>query len=160
MQAVRRAAAKLEPYRKILRYAAVSVVSVGVGQIALVALYYFGHWSARWANFGSCIAGGIPSYYLNRRWVWSKSGRSHIGREVAPFWILTFVGLALSTWLAGYAGTFGEAHLHDRRLQTLLVATASIAAFGTLWVIKFVAFNRFMFVTKDEESTPTTVASQ
>ena len=132
----------------------VSVVSVATGELALVALFYFAHWSARPANVGACIAGGIPSYYLNRRWVWRKGGRSHLLREVVPFWVLTFVGLGLSTWLAGFAGTFGEAHVHDRRLQTLLVAMASVVAFATLWVIKFIAFNQFMFGSSEELPSP------
>jgi putative flippase GtrA len=132
-------------YRKLLRYSAVSVIAVAVGQVALIALFYFGHWSARAATIGSCVAGGIPSYYLNRRWVWAKSGRSHMWREVTPFWVLSFVGLGLSTWLAGYAGTYGRDHLSSRAAQTALVDAASIAAFGMLWVLKFLAFERFMF---------------
>lgn len=132
-------------FRRLLQYSMVSIVAVAVGQIALVALYYFGHWSARSANIGSCIAGGIPSYYLNRRWVWGKSGRSHIRREIVPFWVLTFAGLVLSTWLAGLAGDYGARHVDSRAVRTALVAGASLVSFGGLWVLKFVAFNRYMF---------------
>ncbi|MEY2469634.1 MAG: hypothetical protein QOF21_2332 [Actinomycetota bacterium] len=149
MATTTRVRALADQYRRLLHYSAVSVISVITGQVALVALFYFAHWSARPANIGSCVAGGIPSYYLNRRWVWGKSGRSHLIREVTPFWVLTFAGLALSTWLAGYAGSFGEDHFDSRAMQTILVAAASFAAFGSLWILKFVAFNRFMFRTDD-----------
>jgi len=135
--------------RKAIRYSLVSVVAVITGQLTLIALFYFAHWSARPANIGSCIAGGIPSYYLNRQWVWGKTGRSHLIREVTPFWVLTFAGLVLSTLLAGYAGSYGEDHFDSRLVQTLLVAAASLTAFGALWILKFVAFNRFMFRTDD-----------
>ena len=132
---------------RVGKYALVSAVSVATGQVALVALFYFAHWQARPANIASCIAGGIPSYYMNRRWVWGKSGRSAISSEVAPFWILTFVGLAASTWLAGFAATYGEEHFDSRAVQTALVSAASLFAFGTLWILKFVVFERFLFRT-------------
>jgi putative flippase GtrA len=123
----------------------VSVVAIAIGQVALIGFFYFAHWSARPATIASCITSGIPSYYLNRQWVWGKSGRSHLLREVTPFWVMTFAGLALSTWLAGYAGTFGKDHFDSRALQTLLVDAASIFSFGSLWVLKFFVFDRLMF---------------
>ena len=134
-------------FRKLIRYSAVSLISVATSQLALVALFYFANWSARPANIGACVAGGIPSYFLNRRWVWGKSGRSHMLREVTPFWVLTLAGLALSTWLAGFAGSFGEDHFDSRLVQTALVSGAGFMAFGSLWILKFIAFNRFMFRT-------------
>lgn len=66
-------------------------------------------------------------------------------REVAPFWLMTFAGLGLSTWLAGYAGSYGEHHFASRAAQTVLVDAASFTAFGSLWILKFVALNRFIF---------------
>ena len=135
----------VERYRRLTRYSAVSVVSVATGQIALVAAFYFAHWSARPANVASVVAGGIPSYYLNRRWVWGKSGRSALVREVVPFWVLTFAGLALSTFLAGYAGSYGRHHFDSRIVQTALVDAASVGSFGALWILKFLAFDRLMF---------------
>ncbi|HUR76335.1 MAG TPA: GtrA family protein [Acidimicrobiales bacterium] len=122
-----------------------SVIAILIGQVALVAYYYFAHWSARPATFAATITAGVPGYYLNRQWVWGRSGRSHLLREVVPFWVLTLVGLLLSTLLAGYAESFAEARSDSRALHTVLVDVASLVAFGALWVLKFVAFNRFMF---------------
>lgn len=140
-----RARAATPEGRTAVRYALVSVISVVVGQLTVIAVFYFGHWSAQPANVAGVVAGGIPSYYLNRRWSWGKTGRHSLGKEVAPFWVMTFVGLVLSTWFAGFAGRFGEDNFDSRALQTLCVMAASFLAFGTLWVAKFLAFNRFMF---------------
>lgn len=137
------------PWARLFRYSAVSIVAIAIGQVALVGYFYFAHWSARPATIASCITSGIPSYYLNRRWAWGKSGRSHLLREVTPFWVMTFTGLVLSTWLAGYAGTFGREHFDSRAMQTVIVDAASIAAFGSLWVVKFFAFDRLMFTPND-----------
>jgi putative flippase GtrA len=133
------------PWRRLVRYSAVSAVATVVGNVALIGFFYFGDWSARPASIGSCVVAGVPSYYLNRRWVWRKSGRSHVRREVTPFWIMTFAGLALSTWLVGYAESYGRDHFSSRAEQTALVSATSLFAFGILWLVKFVAFERFMF---------------
>ena len=39
----------------------------------------------------------FPAYYLSRKWVWGKSGKSHFKKEVLPFWIFVFIGLVFST---------------------------------------------------------------
>ena len=135
------------PWVRLVRYSAVSVIAIAVGQVAIIGFFYFAHWSARPANVGASIAAGIPSYYLNRRWVWSKRGRSNVTSEVLPFFALTLLGLALSTWLAGFAASYGEDHFESRAVQTGLVSAASLFAFGSLWVLKFVVFERFLFKT-------------
>ncbi len=71
--------------RKAIRYSLVSVVTVAVSQTTLFVLFAFAHWRASSANIVASIAGGIPSYYLNRSWVWGKGGRSHLVKEVLPF---------------------------------------------------------------------------
>lgn len=133
--------------QKLIRYSAVSVISVAAGQLSLIAAFYFGHWSARPANVLSCIVGGIPSFFLNRRWSWGKKGDHRVLAEMTPFWVMSFAGLALSTWLAGFAGTYGQDHFDSRAIQTLLVMGASLVSFGGLWVLKFFVLDRWLFTT-------------
>lgn len=136
--------------RKALRYSLVSVVSVAVSQIALFLFFAVGHWSAKSANVAAFCIGGVPSYYLNRRWAWGKTGRSHLWKEIVPFWALAFIGLGLSTLAVDLA----ESWIHDvadsRFVQGMLVNAASFAAFGVLWVGKFFLFNKVIFV-QDED---------
>jgi putative flippase GtrA len=140
-----RARAKTPGGVKAIKYTLVSVISIVVTQIALVVLYGLLHWTARSSNILAVTLGGIPSYWLNRRWVWKKSGRSHLWKETVPFWALNFFGLALSTWAADFGGSYGESHFHSHLLQTACVAIGSIGAFGVLWVGKFLIFNKLMF---------------
>ncbi|MGH9277546.1 MAG: GtrA family protein [Acidimicrobiales bacterium] len=141
--------------RKMIRYACVSGVSVVVGQATLIIGFGVIGWSARAANVVSFIAGGIPSYYLNRAWTWSKHGRSHVVKEVLPFWILAFAGLALSTWAVGVVED--HATSYSKLVQTILVSGTSIAAFGVIWVVKFIVFEKFMFGKRPEpEPEPAT----
>jgi len=137
--------------QKALKYTAVSVVSVGVYQVALVVFYGLLRWRAGVANVSANIAGGIPSYYLNRTWAWGKSGRSHLWREIVPFWVLAFVGMATSTWAAVLGDHVAHHAVHTHLLRTAIVAAFALGSFLVLWVVKFVLFNKFIFVTRDED---------
>jgi putative flippase GtrA len=136
--------------QKALRYSLVSVISVAVSQTALFLLYAAAHWTAKSANIGAFFIGGIPSYYLNRRWAWGKTGRSHLWREVVPFWGLALAGLALSTWAVDAAESWAHRLADARFVQGLVLNGASFAAFGMLWVAKFFIFNKVIFV-QDED---------
>lgn len=136
--------------QKALKYMAVSVVTVAVSQVALFTLYAGFHWTAKSANVLACLIGGIPSYYLNRSWTWGKKGRSHLLKEVVPFWVLAFVGLAFSTWAADFAESWALDTVDSRLGQAVIINTAVIAAFGVLWIVKFVIFNKVLFV-QDED---------
>ena len=92
--------------RKKVRYTLVSVISVAVSQFAFIMVFgVFQLWGARGSSIFATCVGSVPSYYLNRNWAWGKSGRSHVWREVVPFWVLAFVGLVFSTWSADFAHT-------------------------------------------------------
>ena len=131
--------------RKAIKYTAVSVISTVFSQAAFILVYGFHAFGARGsAIFATCM-GTIPSYYLNRNWAWGKSGRSHLVKEVLPFWGLALVGLVFSTW----AVDFTHSHIrgiHSNVEHTAILAAAYLGAFGTLWVLKFLIFNRFLFI--------------
>lgn len=131
----------------------VSVVTVVVSQIALFTLYAGLHWTAKSANLLACVIGGIPSYYLNRRWTWGKTGPSHFLKEIVPFWGLALLGLVFSTWTADFAETKAHELTSGRFAQAMIINAAVIAAFGVLWVAKFVIFNKLVFIQDEDLRT-------
>jgi putative flippase GtrA len=146
------ASARTPAGRKMVRYSLVSVVSVIVSQVVLFAAQSF--WSARTSNIVAVCVSAIPSYYLNRAWAWGKTGKSHLMKEIVPFWSLALLGLIFSTWAADFAET--NAHqLTDSSLGVkLIVNAAALGAFGVLWVAKFFIFNKLMFAHTPEPSLP------
>ena len=98
------------------------------------------------ANILANVVATVPSYALNRRWVWGKSGKSHFWREVAPFWILSFVGLAFSSLAVWLAGEFARSHGLHHGATALLVNLANLMSFGILWIVKFVIYNKLFHV--------------
>jgi putative flippase GtrA len=138
--------------RKVVRYTLVSVISVIVSLAVLFVTLYFFKWSARTSNIVAVGVSAIPSYFLNRAWAWGKSGRSHLLKEVVPFWAMAFLGLLISTW----AAVFAKANAHyvtDSHLGvTLLVMLSNIASFGVLWFGKFMVLNKVLFVHRPTET--------
>ena len=146
--------ARSDSGKKILRYTMVSVISVVVSEIIFVLCFGLIHWPAVWSQITACSVATIPSYELNRKWAWGKSGRGHLWREVVPFWTLAFIGLAFSTWAADTAEGYVKRHQYGHGTQTGIVALAALAAFGVLWVGKFIIFNKIMFRTHPDDLDP------
>jgi putative flippase GtrA len=140
--------------KKMVRYTLVSIISVFVSLVVLFVTFYFFHWSARTANIVAVGVSAIPSYFLNRAWAWGKTGRSHMLKEVVPFWAMAFLGLVLSTW----AAVFTRANAHyittSRLGVTLLVMASNILSFGVLWFGKFMILNKVLFVHRPSDAHP------
>jgi putative flippase GtrA len=123
---------------KFVKYSAVSVISVIVSQVTLVACHDFFGWEPGWSNVTAVSVSSIPAYLLNRAWVWGKSGRSHFLKEVVPFWGMAIIGLALSTWLVVLAARWWPG-------STVAVSAANLAGFGILWFAKFAVLEEVLF---------------
>ena len=137
--------------KKAFRYTMVSVISVAVSQIAFIVMFGLVHWTAKSSAIFATSLGGFPSYYLNRNWAWGKSGKSHVWREVVPFWVIAFIGLAFSTWSSDFAETYVDDHHIVGLFKTGIVDGFYFGAFAVLWVAKFIIFNKFLFTHTDED---------
>jgi len=132
---------------KLFKYAGVSVISTIVSQVTLFLTFgVFRVMSEVPANLLANVLATIPSYTLNRRWVWGKSGQSHFWREIVPFWVLSFIGLAFSSLAVWAAGDFARAHNLGHGATTVLVNGANLMSFAILWVVKFVIYNKLFHI--------------
>ena len=139
--------------RKMFRYTMVSVIAVAVSQVTLFTLQLGLHMGEAWANIVATAVGTVPSYELNRKWAWGKSGPSHLWKEVVPFWALSFLGLGFSEYAVVLAGHFSRSHHFSHLARSGTVNLAALLAFGVLWVAKFVIFNKWLFVHHPEDQT-------
>ena len=97
------------------------------------------------ANVVATGVGTGPSYVLNRRWVWAQRGASHPWREVAPFWGMSFAGLALSTAAVAVADAWAASAGLTGAARSVALLLANAAAFGSLWVGQFLVLDRVLF---------------
>lgn len=119
---------------RLLRYGTVSAINI-VGHQGILAV----------ANTGLDIPGGpanaiaasimsIPAYLLSRNWVWQVDGKHSVTGHVLPFWVITVLGLLVSTGMAALAQSlFGKG---------LAVNIAAFLGYFIVWVIKFLVLER------------------
>jgi putative flippase GtrA len=137
-----------------LRYGMVSAIATGTSLTVLGALVATRSVSAGWANVIATTVGMVPSFELNRRWVWRKHGNRSVASEVVPFGALSVCGLMLSTLAVRGAASWADgAHL-SAGTRTIAVEGANLAAFGSLWVIQFLVLDRLLFGTRVPASEP------
>ncbi|MDQ1392601.1 MAG: hypothetical protein QOF30_1578 [Acidimicrobiaceae bacterium] len=131
--------------RKAVRYLLVSVMNVVLGEVVLGLSYLFLHWSALTAAVVAVAVATIPAYFLNRTWVWGRTGRSHMVKEVIPFWTLAVVYLVLSVGAAQAAETGARSLTASRPLQTMIIMSAILIASAVLWLIRFFVLDTLIF---------------
>lgn len=146
--------------KRLVRYAMVSGVSVLVSFAVLTLVYgVLQLWTEVPSAFFANIVASFVNYFLNRRWVWGKSGRSNLRREVIPFWIMSIAGIVFALLTASLARKFSNAHDLDHLARTVVILGANALAFGTIWIVKFVILNRIFQpipVAKVEADIPKT----
>jgi putative flippase GtrA len=138
--------------RKIIRFTTVSGISTIVSFVTISIVYGFKLIpGVIWATIFGNVVATFPAYQLNRKWTWGKSGRSHIRKEILPFWLMSGLGIAFSILGATVARHIIHTHNFPHIVNTALVAFANVASFAIFWVLKLKTFNRIFHVDELEE---------
>ncbi len=138
--------------RQLIRYTMVSVIStiVSFGVLAIVFGLHIIKGEVEATVFANVVA-TVPSYFLNRMWVWKKGGRSHVMKEIVPFWVMSALGIFVSIGGAAVARHIGKVHHLSHLEQTLVLLVANLVSFGLFWVLKYMLYNRLFHVHPVEE---------
>ena len=143
-------------FRRLIRYGSVSAVATVTSLTVLGILVGILSFPAIWANVIATAIATVPSFELNRRWVWAQGGRRSLLRQATPYFLLSFIGLVISTFAVHLASDATSAT--SRLLHTAAVEMANVAAYGTLWIIQFVLCDRVLFrapgVAADSDDRP------
>ncbi len=130
--------------KRLFRYTAGSVICLAVSEAVLFGLILAGvqGWAA--SLLGS-MAGMIPGYPLNRTWTFGRRGRSRVWREMVPYWLSAMGGALFAALVVGIATPL----VKDAGLTSLATATVDaviyVAAYGTVWLAKFIYLDRMLF---------------
>jgi len=129
--------------RRLVKYASVSVIASLTSLTVLAVLVGVVGISPVWANIIAVGIGTLPSFELNRRWVWCLAGQRIRAAQVIPFCLLSFSSLVLSSFAVRAASAIT---VHDSRLlHTAVIEAANISTYGALWGLQFVLCNHFLF---------------
>jgi putative flippase GtrA len=117
--------------RQLIKYTMVSVIST-VASFGVLAIVYGLHiikGEIEATVFANVVA-TVPSYFLNRMWVWGKGGRSHVMKEIVPFWVMSAIGIAVSIGGAAVARHIGTTHHLSHLQETGVLLLANLISFG------------------------------
>jgi putative flippase GtrA len=128
-----------------VRYGTVSLLATATSLTVLGVLVSSTAMPAGIANVIATAVGAVPSFELNRRWVWQRSGPRSVRNEVVPFWLLSLAGLALSTFAVTLTAASASTAGLDGAARTAAIEAANLAAWGSLWVAQFLILDRFLF---------------
>jgi putative flippase GtrA len=128
---------------RIVRFGMVSVVGVALTQALLVLFHGIMNTDATVSNVLAVVLSSVPVFFLNKRWVWGRGGPAQLRREIIPFWVLTLLGLLLSTVLVAVVDRWSD--------HTWPVMLANIGGFGVVWVVKFFFLDAKVFGLDEAE---------
>ena len=129
---------------QLIKYGAVSLISTVASLTLLTTLVAAEIQTTGWANLIATLFGAVPSYELNRRWVWPSTGKAQL-RQIVPFVGLSLIGLALSSITVWVSGGWTDAAGMSEGGRALVAAAANAVAFGSLWIVQFAICERHLF---------------
>lgn len=139
------------------RYTGASVVAGIISEVVFVAIYWFTA-APPVASLLAFVEGAIPNYLMNRYWAWQRRGRPDRSRELLPYVVIVIVTALIAILVTTAADRWVREHVTAHALQVTLVAIAFLATYGTMFVLKFVLFDRFIFVDRAARTPDTTSA--
>jgi putative flippase GtrA len=152
----------IQPRRKRIllwgRYAGASVVAGIISEVVFVVTYWFAAVPLV-ASLLAFVAGAIPNYLMNRYWAWQRRGRPDRTREVLPYAVIVVVTAVTAILVTTAADRWVRDHVAEHALQVTLVGAAFLATYGTMFILKFVLFDRFIFVDRAARTPDTTSAT-
>jgi putative flippase GtrA len=135
--------------RKAIRYLAVSAMNFVVSESVLGVSFLLLHLSATAAAALAVTVSTIPAYFLNRMWVWGRTGRSHLVKEVLPFWGVACLYLVLSVGAADAGAAVARSITSSRSLQTLILMGSIVLAAAVLWALRYLVLDTYIFPRSD-----------
>jgi len=133
---------------RLRRYATTSVICTAFTIAGLAVCVGLFQLPAGWSNFGVVLVALPVNFELSRRWVWSHSGPRRWMGQAVPFAAFSLVGLGLST-LCVHEVAISTSDW-ARATRTTAVELANLTAFGSLWLLQYVALDRLLFSWRPE----------
>lgn len=132
---------------RMWRYGAGSVVAFVTSVVVLFACQYWFGFGAISSTVIAFFAGAIPNWMLNRRWAWQRRGREGVVTETTLYVIVSAVALGVSVAIDKFVA-IEASHLKNQLEKSLLVTFAYMFSVVLLTVLKYVAYDRLVFVDR------------
>lgn len=129
---------------RVTRYALGSVVALATSVVVFALLYVLGA-DTTVCSVTAFAAGAVPNWILNRRWAWAVQGRVAFGREIVGYIAVSGLALVTSSLVTGWTqARVNGIPAHDG-IRVTLVTASYVAVQGLLFVVKYLAFDQWVF---------------
>lgn len=136
--------AKSDEGRKQLRYAAVSVVFVPLGQLGVQVLKWgFDVHEVLAVLITACIL-TIPNYLANKYVVWRDKSKDKRATEVTVFWLAAILGTGFAMGFVFIAGKLVPESKGEVAHAAAIFA-AQLLGYGIVWVARYLFLDRLIF---------------
>lgn len=140
--------ARSDEGRKQLRYAAISLVFVPVGQVLiqiLAATVYKGNANNfTYASITSAAVLTFPNFFANKYLVWKATSKDNLRTQVIVFWVAAMLGVSAATGLTWLV----EQQVHNKvsgAVEAVAVFVAQLVGFGIVWVGRYLILDKWIF---------------
>lgn len=138
------AARRRRSWARLARAFATSVAATAVSQVALLGILAAGGAPAA-ASTVAWAAGAVLNFLVTRRWVWGRTGRPRVRRELLPYLAVIGLGGLASIGLTTLAGSLLTPLALPHALWVLLVDGAYVASYALVFLLKFALLDRLVF---------------
>lgn len=132
-------------FRKLLRYSAVSLVFVPLGQVFVQVFYWLFAMREMWAVIATSVILTPPNYYANKRFVWRHKAKDNMHTEILVFWVAAILGTASAAALVTVAAHLVPQAEYGAKMHALALFVAQLVGFGIVWVARFVFLDKLLF---------------
>lgn len=131
-------------FRKMIRYAGVSVVFVPLGQILVQMFVWIFGIAETWAVLLTASVLTVPNLLANKYYVWKHKSRDNRVTELTVFWLAAVLGTACAIAFVYVAGRIfpktGNPFMHGTA-----IFVAQLLGYGIVWVLRFLFLDRWLF---------------
>lgn len=149
--------ARSDEGRKQLRYAAVSVVFVPVGQILIqilaATLYRGSDNNFTWASMTAAAILTLPNFFANKHFVWRETSSDNLRTQMLVFWVAAMLGVSVATGLTFLVERMVHGSVSGP-VEALAVFCAQIVGFGIVWVGRYLILDRWLFKVTHHGAEP------
>lgn len=132
--------------RRVVGYSAGSVIATATSELAFIAVLGWLHGGTTWASAAGFVGGAVPNYILNRRWAWSgRRGRDRRS-EAFLYMVVALASFAASAVATHWAQLGARSVTSSHTWTVLLTALAFLGVSGVFFVLKFVLYEKVVFI--------------
>lgn len=126
------------------RYAIGSAVAAATSAVAYAVLYVAGIGTTA-CTIIAFVAGAIPNWILNRRWVWKQRGRLDFAREIVAYVVTSIVMLLAASVATAWTNDQVQSIPAHHGIRVLLVTASYLAVFAIPFALKFALYEFWIF---------------